>query len=96
MHPKSPSVAWLARATLAAGAAPTSAQTPPDLSGKWVFADERNPRNGGFRLPLRRISPSRIPATVGRAVAYMASLSLDSNVLFRTVMATKMPIVGRG
>lgn len=33
---------------------------------------------------------------VGRAVAYMASLSLDANVLFMTVMANKMPFVGRG
>jgi NAD(P)-dependent dehydrogenase (short-subunit alcohol dehydrogenase family) len=33
---------------------------------------------------------------VGSAVAYMASLPLDANVLFMTVMATKMPFVGRG
>jgi NAD(P)-dependent dehydrogenase (short-subunit alcohol dehydrogenase family) len=33
---------------------------------------------------------------VGRAVAYMAGLPLDANVLFMTVMATKMPFVGRG
>ena len=33
---------------------------------------------------------------VGRAVAYMASLPLDANVLFITVMANKMPFVGRG
>ena len=33
---------------------------------------------------------------VGDAVAYMASLPLDANVLFITVMATKMPFVGRG
>lgn len=33
---------------------------------------------------------------VGRAVAYMASLSLESNVLFMTVKATKMPFEGRG
>jgi NAD(P)-dependent dehydrogenase (short-subunit alcohol dehydrogenase family) len=33
---------------------------------------------------------------VGEAVAYMASLPLGSNVLFMTVMATKMPFVGRG
>ncbi len=33
---------------------------------------------------------------VARAVLYMASLSLDSNVQFMTVMATKMPLVGRG
>jgi NAD(P)-dependent dehydrogenase (short-subunit alcohol dehydrogenase family) len=33
---------------------------------------------------------------VGRAVVYMASLPLDANILFMTVMATKMPFVGRG
>ena len=33
---------------------------------------------------------------VGEAVAHMASLPLDANVLFMTVMATKMPFVGRG
>lgn len=33
---------------------------------------------------------------VARAVVYMASLSLDSNVPFLTVMATKMPYIGRG
>jgi hypothetical protein len=33
---------------------------------------------------------------VGEAVAYMASLPLDANVQFLTVMATKMPFVGRG
>ena len=30
------------------------------------------------------------------AVRYMASLPLDANVLFLTVMATTMPYVGRG
>jgi NAD(P)-dependent dehydrogenase (short-subunit alcohol dehydrogenase family) len=33
---------------------------------------------------------------VAKAIVYMASLSLESNVLFMTVMATKMPFVGRG
>jgi NAD(P)-dependent dehydrogenase (short-subunit alcohol dehydrogenase family) len=33
---------------------------------------------------------------VGRSVAHMASLPLDANVLFMTVMATRMPFVGRG
>src|SRR5690242_16518255 len=32
----------------------------------------------------------------GRAVAQMASLPLDANVQFMTVMATKMPYIGRG
>jgi len=33
---------------------------------------------------------------VARAVVYMASLPLDANVPFLTVMATKMPFIGRG
>ncbi len=33
---------------------------------------------------------------VANAVVHMASLPLDSNVLFMTIMATKMPFVGRG
>ena len=33
---------------------------------------------------------------VGQSVLYMASLPLEANVLFNTVMATKMPFVGRG
>jgi NAD(P)-dependent dehydrogenase (short-subunit alcohol dehydrogenase family) len=33
---------------------------------------------------------------VARAIVFMASLPLDSNVLFLTIMATKMPFVGRG
>ena len=33
---------------------------------------------------------------VARAVTYMASLPLDANVQFMTVMATKMPYIGRG
>ena len=35
-------------------------------------------------------------ALVGEAVAYMDSLPLAANVQFMTVMATKMPFVGRG
>jgi NAD(P)-dependent dehydrogenase (short-subunit alcohol dehydrogenase family) len=35
-------------------------------------------------------------AHVVRAVIYMASLPLDANVQFVTVMATKMPFIGRG
>jgi len=33
---------------------------------------------------------------VARAVVYMASLPLEANVPFLTVMATKMPFIGRG
>jgi NAD(P)-dependent dehydrogenase (short-subunit alcohol dehydrogenase family) len=33
---------------------------------------------------------------VAKAIVYMASLPLDTNVQFMTVMATKMPLIGRG
>jgi NAD(P)-dependent dehydrogenase (short-subunit alcohol dehydrogenase family) len=33
---------------------------------------------------------------VGQSVLYMANLPLEANVLFHTVMATRMPFVGRG
>ena len=33
---------------------------------------------------------------VADAVARMAALPLDANVLFQTIMATDMPFVGRG
>ena len=33
---------------------------------------------------------------VARAIVYMASLPLEANVQFMTVMATKMPFIGRG
>jgi NAD(P)-dependent dehydrogenase (short-subunit alcohol dehydrogenase family) len=45
----------------------------------------------------RKVPEPRMDAEhVGSAVVYMASLPLDANVLFMTVMATKMPFVGRG
>jgi NAD(P)-dependent dehydrogenase (short-subunit alcohol dehydrogenase family) len=42
------------------------------------------------------VEPTIDPQQVARAVVYMASLPLDANVLFLTVMATRMPFVGRG
>ena len=42
------------------------------------------------------IEPRMDVEHVGSAVAYMASLPLDANVQFMTIMATKMPFVGRG
>ena len=44
----------------------------------------------------KKPEPRMDPAHVASAVVYMASLPLDANVLFMTVMATKMPFVGRG
>jgi len=43
-----------------------------------------------------QVEPTMDVQHVARAVVYMASLPLDANVQFLTVMATKMPFVGRG
>ena len=42
------------------------------------------------------VEPLMDVAHVASSVVYMASLPLDANVQFLTVMATKMPFVGRG
>jgi NAD(P)-dependent dehydrogenase (short-subunit alcohol dehydrogenase family) len=44
----------------------------------------------------RRDEPMMDVTKAGEAVAYMASLPLDTNVQFMTVMATAMPFIGRG
>jgi len=43
-----------------------------------------------------RVEPTMDVENVARAVVHMASLPLDANILFLTVMATQMPLVGRG
>ena len=50
------------------------------------------PQADGSRKP----EPVMNVQHVADAVLYMANLPLDANVLFMTVMATKMPFVGRG
>jgi len=42
------------------------------------------------------VEPRMDVAHVGQAVLHMANLPLESNVQFMTIMATKMPFVGRG
>ena len=44
----------------------------------------------------RMVEPRMDVRHVADAVVYMANLPLDANVLFMTVMATKMPFAGRG
>ncbi len=44
----------------------------------------------------RKIEPTMKVEEVGRAVAYMASLPPDTNIPFLTIMANKMPYIGRG
>jgi NAD(P)-dependent dehydrogenase (short-subunit alcohol dehydrogenase family) len=57
-----------------------------------AHAHEGLPQADGRILPEPRMDLNE----AARAVAYMASLPLDANVLFMTVMATTMPFVGRG
>ena len=54
--------------------------------------EEGVPQADGSRKPEPRIDVQH----VARAVLYMAKLPLDVNVPFMTVMATKMPFMGRG
>src|SRR6266705_2852549 len=72
--------------------------TGPFLCTQHAFRimKDQTPR-GGRIINNGSISEPRMDAkAVGDAVAYMASLPLDANVLFMTVMASKMPFVGRG
>ena len=52
----------------------------------------------GVRQPdgSTMVEPTMAVENVGRAIAYMATLPPDANALFLTVMATRMPFVGRG
>jgi len=52
----------------------------------------------GMQQPDGRVVPEPVMplASVADAVVFMAGLPLESNVQFMTIMATKMPLVGRG
>lgn len=69
-----------------------------DIGNAATPLTERMVQGQGVMQPDGRMMvESRMEAgDVGRAVAYMASLPLDTNVLFMTVMANLMPFVGRG
>ena len=56
------------------------------------------PMQAGIMQPdgSTRVEPTMNVEDVARAVVYMASLPPDANVLFLTVMAANMPLVGRG
>jgi NAD(P)-dependent dehydrogenase (short-subunit alcohol dehydrogenase family) len=63
-------------------------------------ATELTERMAGGGVPQANgtvtVEPRMEVKHVAEAVLYMASLPLDTNVLFLTVMATKMPFIGRG
>jgi NAD(P)-dependent dehydrogenase (short-subunit alcohol dehydrogenase family) len=57
-----------------------------------MVTGEGVPQPNGTKM----IEPRMDAANVGAAVVYIASLPLDTTVLFMTVMANTMPFVGRG
>jgi NAD(P)-dependent dehydrogenase (short-subunit alcohol dehydrogenase family) len=60
--------------------------------------DMTGPMRAGILQPdgSTRVEPTMDVENVAKAVLYMASLPLDANVQFMTVMATAMPFIGRG
>jgi NAD(P)-dependent dehydrogenase (short-subunit alcohol dehydrogenase family) len=69
-----------------------------DIGNAATPLTERMVQGDGVLQPdgHKMIEPRMAAEDVGRAVVYMASLPLDTNVLFMTVMANLMPFVGRG
>ena len=69
-----------------------------DIGNAATPLTERMVQGEGILQPngSKMIEPRMEAGDVGRAVVYMAGLPLDTNVLFMTVMANKMPFVGRG
>jgi NAD(P)-dependent dehydrogenase (short-subunit alcohol dehydrogenase family) len=69
-----------------------------DIGNAATPLTERMVQGEGVLQPDGRkmVEPRMAADDVGRAVVYMASLPLDTNVLFMTVMANLMPYVGRG
>jgi NAD(P)-dependent dehydrogenase (short-subunit alcohol dehydrogenase family) len=63
-----------------------------------ALTDMTRGSSGGQLQPNGQVVPEpRMDVDhVGQAVAFMAGLPLESNVQFMTIMATKMPFVGRG
>ncbi|HKV05047.1 MAG TPA: SDR family oxidoreductase [Candidatus Acidoferrales bacterium] len=67
-----------------------------DIGNAATDLTERMKRGVAQANGTTAVEPTMDPADVARAVVYMASLPLDANVQFMTVMATKMPFIGRG
>jgi NAD(P)-dependent dehydrogenase (short-subunit alcohol dehydrogenase family) len=61
-----------------------------DLTGRFGTSGALQPDGA------TRTEPTIDVGHVARAIVYMATLPLDANVPFMTVMATKMPYAGRG
>jgi NADP-dependent 3-hydroxy acid dehydrogenase YdfG len=79
-----------------AGAPDQGNEHAPEAVSRAQPHASRSRANGQSTSWRLEVEPTIDPAVVARAVIYMASLPLDANVQFMTVMATKMPYVGRG
>jgi NAD(P)-dependent dehydrogenase (short-subunit alcohol dehydrogenase family) len=90
-------VTGLTRATALDGRAFRIACGQIDIGNAATQMTDRMRGPGALQPDGSRRQEPTIPVTeVASAVVYMASLPLDANVLFMTVMATAMPYVGRG
>jgi len=68
-----------------------------DIGNAGTALTERMATTGALQADGRIVlEPTFDVGHLARAVVYMATLPLDANVQFMTVMATKMPFVGRG
>jgi len=87
---------------------PSSAQHTPTTPGYDIACGQIDIGNAATAMTERMadgvlqangatvVEPRLDVRHVAEAVVYMATLPLDANVLFMTVMATTMPFVGRG
>ena len=91
-------ISGLTRATNLDGRAYDIAVGQIDIGNAATPMTDRMVNGPGVMQPdgSMKQEPRMDAKAVGDAVAYMATLPLDANVLFMTVMASKMPFVGRG
>jgi NAD(P)-dependent dehydrogenase (short-subunit alcohol dehydrogenase family) len=90
-------ITGLTRATSLDGRAYDIACGQIDIGNAATELTERMRTTGALQPDgTTRVEPAVDVADVARAVVYMATLPLEANVQFMTVMATKMPYVGRG
>jgi NAD(P)-dependent dehydrogenase (short-subunit alcohol dehydrogenase family) len=90
-------VTGLTRSTSLDGRAYDIACGQIDIGNAVTDVTERVATQGALQPDgTTRVEPRLDVEDVARAVVYMATLPLDANVQFMTVMATKMPYIGRG
>ncbi|HET9598741.1 MAG TPA: SDR family oxidoreductase, partial [Anaeromyxobacteraceae bacterium] len=89
-------ITGLTRSTALDGRAHDIACCQIDIGNAGTEMTARMPRGVPQADGSVRAEPVMDVAHVASAVLYMASLPLEANVQFMTIMATKMPFIGRG